>query len=108
MNQLATCLRCSAPLTEGNAQAINPSVCIACLGAPAAPAVAQPTVSKRPWLYGLCAAALALGLTPLVGLALRARTPPRVLSSDERAALVEPAEQPAAAPQPRDLPDQPT
>jgi len=73
MNQLATCVRCSAPLTEGNAQAVDPNVCVTCLGAPAAAPVGAPSpaVSKRTYLYGLCAAALVLGLAPLVGVALR-------------------------------------
>jgi hypothetical protein len=109
MNQLATCLRCSAPLTEGNAQAINPNVCISCLGVPGAvPATTPtPTVSKRTCLYGLCAAALVLGLAPLVGVALRGKLVSRVPSSDERVAAEEPAAQPAAVQQAADQPDDP-
>ena len=54
MNQLATCLRCSAPLTAGNAQAVNPDVCIACPAVSDAPAAATsaaaPTDTTGPFV----------------------------------------------------------
>src|SRR5690349_12694195 len=110
MTHLAACLRCSAPLTEGNAQAIDPSVCLSCLAKPpaepaepAAPAAAR---DNRPWLYGLAAAALALGLIPLLAVTLRATLPAGSRAVRQVAAADRPAELPvgtaAAEPQPAD------
>src|SRR5262249_50615449 len=83
---------------------------LCCLAAPVAPPapVASPTAAvrrNRSWLYGLGAAALALGLVPLV--ASTWSRSPRVPRAG-RAAVVEPAAEPADAPLPLDPPDEPT
>src|SRR5262249_19656703 len=108
VKRLATCLRCRAPLTDGNAQATDPKVCLSCLDAPTAPA-------SRVWLYGLGAAGLAPGLGATVlrlGLAFAVsvltRSPNVPRQGEVAEAVAEPADVPRPLPGPTDEPAPPS